>query len=858
MKRKQPLKNQAAEQVEKKKPKKPDRGQSLLRFVGPTLIISLFALLAVAIIQYYLIIELPSQKRTDRYLRTTLTSYAELVRLTATGSTEALAVAAQQAYLKQALLSGDQEAIKKQEQLLTSQLPKVLGVRILPADIRAIDPDSVPPITYATLDLVRRVAKGERLFPEVIGVGTPNAHVALIEPIKVENRLIGFLLAGFKLEVINDALTKIQSVPGYLELRQTFGGAVHVLGSHGDPSLKKGEPLSVGRLEGTPWEMAYWPAPSEDFSIYGDTLTFWVAVTAMLLMIAGLGFYGLFRLGKTVQKDAARLLRLILEAKTPHFAVPEGFFSLSIFSDLAFSLSRTGIITVDAASEQDLQQSRDRISDRRIASDAAAESSGDFDDLTSPLLMEDDLDLAAIEESAKGEIAEEIFRAYDIRGVVGDTLTEDAAEQIGRAIGSEAFERGQQTVVVARDGRVSSPAMCEALKRGLMASGRNVIDIGEVPTPVLYFATHFLDANSGVMVTGSHNPPDYNGFKIVLAGESLSGDDIRALYKRIVSGELLAGKGQQSMRDVVPDYIGKIVNDVALAQPLRVVVDCGNGVAANVAPQLLQALGCEVIGLYCTVDGTFPNHHPDPSKPENLQDLIKMVREEKADLGIAFDGDGDRLGVVDSEGEIIWPDTQMMLFSMDLLSRNPGADIIFDVKCSRHLGTAIRGHGGRPIMWKTGHSLIKAKMKETGALLAGERSGHIFFKERWYGFDDALYAAARLLEILAADFRKSHEVFKVFPKTVSTPEINVPVSEKDKFKLVAGLAKVGKFGDGKRTTIDGLRVDYPEGWGLVRASNTTPCLVIRFEADNEAALEKIKGLFRAQIKRIKPDIQLPF
>ncbi|HFB64374.1 MAG TPA: phosphomannomutase/phosphoglucomutase [Aeromonadales bacterium] len=595
--------------------------------------------------------------------------------------------------------------------------------------------------------------------------------------------------------------------------------------------------------------MAYWPARDEDFSVYGDTLVFWIAISAMLILIAGLGFYGYYRLGKTVQMDAARLLKLVIEAKSPHFPIPNGAFKLSIFSDLAHSLSRTGIITVGLAESSNLKPQKHPVS-------TGSDNEVNFQ---SPLMeSKDALDLQVLDEEEPLEIPESIFREYDIRGIVDETLTPDIVREIGRAIGSEAFERGEQTVIVARDGRLSGPDLLQALKEGLMASGRDVIDIGEVPTPVLYYATNHLDASSGVMLTGSHNPANYNGLKIVLAGETLSGEDIKKLYKRIVSDELLSGRGAQEVQDVTQDYIGEIVGDVALAQPLRVVIDCGNGVAANIAPQLFQSLGCEVIGLYCKVDGNFPNHHPDPSNPENMKEMIEIVKSEQADLGIAFDGDGDRLGVVDSAGNIIWPDMQMMLFSMDLLSRNPGSDIIFDVKCSRHLSAAIRGHGGRPIMWKTGHSLIKAKMKETGALLAGERSGHFFFKERWYGFDDGLYAASRMLEILAADFRKSVDIFKVFPQTISTPELNVAISDANKFKFVEKLIKHGRFGDGKINTIDGIRVDYPQGWGLVRASNTSPCLVIRFEADTEEEFTKIKGIFRKQMLKIDPEMQLPF
>ncbi len=830
-----------------------DKGKSLLKFSASILAVTIISLLFVAIIQYYLIIQVPSQKRTNRYLNTTLTSYAELVRLTATGSVEALAIASLQADVQDALLDRNLVKINEIEKDLALRFPKVIGVRILLPELLQTDSKSVPEITNVTLDLIRRAAEGEELSPEVISMGQPNQYVAIIQRVEQNDKLIGLILAGFKMEVINDALTKIQSVPGYLELRQTFQNVKHVLGTHGDPSLKFGEPLGQGRLEGTPWEMAYWPAQDEDFSVYGDTLVFWVAVTLMLMLIAGLGFIGYYRLGKTVQMDAARLLKMILSSKSPHFAIPNGAFQLTIFSDLAHGLSRTGIITVEHASKAELRAQKKPSSQSSAANNSMQEASQ-----AEIIADKEALDLQVFNEDIPVDVPESIFRAYDIRGIVHEQLTPEVVKEIGRAIGSEAFERGEQTVVVARDGRLSGPVLVEALKQGLMESGRDVIDIGEVPTPVLYFATHFLETHSGVMLTGSHNPSNYNGLKIVIAGDTLSGDGIKKLYKRIVSDELLSGRGSEESRDISQDYIGQIVGDVALAQPLRVVIDCGNGVAGNIAPQLFQSLGCEVIGLYCDVDGNFPNHHPDPSQEENLQEMIKIVKSEKADLGLAFDGDGDRVGVVDSEGNIIWPDTQMMLYSMDLLSRNPGSDIIFDVKCSRHLSATIRGHGGRPVMWKTGHSLIKAKMKETGALLAGERSGHIFFKERWFGFDDGLYAGARMLEILASDFRKSVDVFKVFPKTLDTPELNVDIDDDEKFEYINKLIKTGRFGDGKINTIDGIRVDYPKGWGLVRASNTSPKLVIRFEADNEEAFVKIKEIFRKQMSKVDPSISLPF
>ncbi|MBV1875868.1 MAG: phosphomannomutase/phosphoglucomutase [Cycloclasticus sp.] len=463
-----------------------------------------------------------------------------------------------------------------------------------------------------------------------------------------------------------------------------------------------------------------------------------------------------------------------------------------------------------------------------------------------------------IEVVTQTDVPQSIFRAYDIRGIVDETLTEHGVFSIGRAIASEALSVGQQTIAIARDGRLHSPRLSESLSKGIQAAGCNVIDVGQVPTPVLYFSTHQLDTQSGVMITGSHNPANYNGLKIVIAGNTLSGDAIQNLYQRIQQDNLESGEGSYQEQMMLPEYIGAITGDVRLGRMMKVVVDCGNGVAGEAAPMLLSTLGCEVIPLYCDIDGNFPNHHPDPSKPENLQELIDKVREEEAELGLAFDGDGDRLGVVDSQGDVIWPDRQMMLYAMDVLSRQAGADIIYDVKCTRNLAKVIAKHGGKPIMSKTGHSLIKAKMKETNAELAGEMSGHIFFKERWFGFDDALYTAARLLEILTAEFRSTAEIFAELPDSVSTPELNISLKEGENFSFVEKLQSQAIFDEANIITIDGVRVEFKDGWGLVRASNTTPSLVLRFEADNEIALERIKEIFREQILKINADLELPF
>ncbi|HZP89321.1 MAG TPA: phosphomannomutase/phosphoglucomutase [Burkholderiales bacterium] len=451
----------------------------------------------------------------------------------------------------------------------------------------------------------------------------------------------------------------------------------------------------------------------------------------------------------------------------------------------------------------------------------------------------------------------EIFKAYDIRGVVGKTLTPEAAELIGRAIGTELRRLGQPRISIGRDGRLSGPALSQALAKGLQASGVNVIDIGRVATPMLYFSTYHLETGSGVMVTGSHNPPDYNGLKMMVAGQTLAGEAIQQLRQRIVADDFASGSGSYEQADISEAYFSRITSDVKLKRPMNIAVDCGNGVPGAFAPELYRRLGCRVRELFCEVDGNFPNHHPDPSQPENLHDLIAALAEGDEELGLAFDGDGDRLGVVTKAGKIIYPDRQLMLFAADVLSRNPGAQIIFDVKSTRNLFKWIRDHGGIPVMWKTGHSLIKSKMKESGALLAGEMSGHMFFKERWYGFDDGLYAGARLLEYLSG--KDLDAEFAKLPDSVNTPELQIKLNEGENYALIDKLQKTARFDDAREViTIDGLRVEYADGFGLARSSNTTPVIVLRFEADNPQALERIQNDFRRVLLAAKPDAKLPF
>jgi phosphomannomutase/phosphoglucomutase len=455
-------------------------------------------------------------------------------------------------------------------------------------------------------------------------------------------------------------------------------------------------------------------------------------------------------------------------------------------------------------------------------------------------------------------IAPEIFKAYDIRGIVDKTLTVDAVRLIGQALGSEARRRKVKAIAVGRDGRLSGPVLAKALADGILQTGVDVIDIGCVPTPLSYFAAHALGTDSCVSVTGSHNPPDYNGLKMVLAGQTLYGELIQDLRRRIASADFSSGRGKLRHADVVDRYLDRIVDDVLLTRPLKIVIDCGNGVAGAIAPELFRRMGCDVIELFCEVDGRFPNHHPDPSKPENLRDLQRALRETDAELGLAFDGDGDRLGVVTKDGEIIYPDRQLMLFAADVLTRNPGAQIIYDVKCSRWVAESIRYQGGKPLMWNTGHALIKAKLKETGAPLAGEMSGHMFFNERWYGFDDGMYAGARLLEIVSR-WSDANWPLKHLPNALSTPELNIKMNEGEPHALIEKLRAAGKFPTARELiTIDGVRAEYADGFGLARASNTTPVVVLRFEADNEKALERIQNEFKAALKSVWPTLDTHF
>jgi phosphomannomutase/phosphoglucomutase len=757
--------------------------------------------------------------------------------------------------LIQLMREGDKNAIHQRESLLAYMFPAAMRIKLLPPDVDQPDHTMTPPLSYACLDMLDRSRKGEATNVEVHLPGNQQQHIDIVRNISGDDTSsLGSLLVSIPVQTLKELIRVMPIGSGYMELQQTNEkGQVTALASRGNNELRRGSPGMQMPIRKSSWKIAYWPATASGNIFSNSNLVYWGVVVGVWLLLSIFIFILYRRLNKALLKDQVQVIKLVKDIQQGELArnypvslknFQGAFEQLRMIAGQPFERPAATDSKLEVEAEPEA---------------APAESTPEEDIVGISFASSSDaLEVRELGDESQANLPASIFRAYDIRGIAGKTLTPQIVRLIGRALGSEAQERGQQKIVVARDGRLSGDELAIALARGLQEAGRDVIDIGRVPTPVLYFASHYLGNGSGVMLTGSHNPPEYNGLKMLLRGETLHGDAILGLRKRIEEGRLISGEGSVQDIDVAPSYIERITSDVRLERPLKIVIDCGNGVAGEIAPQLYRALGCEVIEMYCDVDGTFPNHHPDPSKPENLIPLTRAVTENQADLGMAFDGDGDRLGVIDSSGKIIWPDRYLMLLATDVLIRQPGAMIIYDVKCTRALEQIITENGGQPLMWKTGHSYIKAKMIETGAQLAGEMSGHIFFKERWFGFDDALYAGARLLEILSGDHRESHQIFGDLPESVSTPELHVKLEEGEHFKLMEALKKSAKFPGARLITIDGLRVEFDDGWGLVRASNTTPSLVLRFEADNASALQQIQDHFRTQLLSIDPGLDLPF
>ncbi len=776
----------------------------------------------------------------------------------ATARSELLAVA-KDTEVKQALTTGDSSALQDLAESKKSSIGQALRLRIYLPGEYDVESDERYGLSFASIDQLRDIEKGNNdIIAEVNKFGSEDEHIVMATAVNDdENNLLGLLHLAVSVDLIKSLAGSIDAGTGYAELKQSFASRSIVLGEAGNKASKLGNPITEP-IANSRFEIAYWPkGGTATVDDEGSSMLPLLVLLIVVLAAAGFYFYkkksapsadGTDKAGSKKKKGEVvyqGAVKAIMEGAHPGVEelIPDLPGSKRKPGAAQASVSR-GIATDDATV----------IANPNAAAPAGANDVLDIGVPPTPVEVKE------TPAAASSQISEKIFRAYDIRGVVGKELTADTVKAIGKAIGSEATVAGQQGVVVGRDGRTHSPELAEALIAGLTASGQDVIDIGMVPTPVTYFATHTLEAKSGVMLTGSHNGPEYNGLKIVIGGETLSGDAVQNLLRRVRENDFSAGQGQVQTVEIIADYLRRISEDipVALGNSFKIVVDAGNGVAGAVAPQLYRAMGHDVIEMYCDVDGNFPNHHPDPSQPENLTELIQKVKDEQADIGFAFDGDGDRLGVVDGDGNIIWPDRQLMLLAKDVLSRNQGAAIIYDVKCSRYLKAMIESSGGKALMWKTGHSLIKAKMKEVDAPLAGEMSGHIFFKERWYGFDDALYTGARLLEVLLAEKSIPTDVFATIPEGVSTPELRIKLDESEHGSVMSALLQAANFEDAEIHDVDGLRADFPDGWGLVRPSNTSPYLVARFEAENQAGLEKIQGRFRESLLAVKADLDIPF
>lgn len=721
------------------------------------------------------------------------------------------------------------EAREQVEQKWQQATAGALNLRLIPIGSAELDREAEFPIRYAELDLIQRAEKREVTLPELVQINN-RWMFNWTRPLPAtgqEPPLGSVMLTTDATELLTLFAASEQTLGEFILLQQFAGSPAQTVSKIGAGSAGNG---MQNNIAGSYLAVKF--TPSEYLLQLAEELpALWLTVVSVI--VAG-----------------SLALVWFLSKILVRFELGE---EKSSAAPLLAEVTKTRKESVEAG-----------------------------DNMTDPLFQKQDiLDIAVIDEdenilglqAASGKkssagartkinedtIPAEIFRSYDVRGLVGSQITPELAQLLGQAIGSEAIDQGEQNIVVARDARTHSESLTQALVRGILRTGCNVINIGVVPTPLMYFSTfHFDDTNSGVMVTASHNPKEYNGFKVVINNRALADDAVTDLRSRIIGQRFHQGLGEETPRTIIPDYIDRIFSDVALAGNVSIVIDAGNAVTGLVAPPLFEELGCDVTPLFCDLDGEFPNHDPDPTVEKNLQQLIHKVQETNADIGVAFDGDGDRLVVVTPKGDIIWPDRLLMLFAKDILARNPGADVLFDVKCSRQLNQVISSYGGRPIMWKTGHSPMKAKMEETQALIGGEYSGHIFIKDRWYGFDDGIYAMARLLEIITLRDQKIDDIFSAFPQLLTTPEIKISVAEQDKFALVAKLSESGDFANGTATTIDGLRIDYTKGWGLVRASNTSPALTLRFEAESQEAMEKIQQIFKRELIKVDKTLAIPF
>lgn len=750
-----------------------------------------------------------------------------------------------------AIESGDFYEMLKSAFVLEQFLPNVLKIRVLPTGTTELDETSTPHMGNADLIMVQETQSNAQL-PVIQGQGK-NRHLAMTAAIIKNGQTIGIILASLKFDFLQPILESAQISGSAIELKQQNATLAKIGNNSDEKNLS--EQINVAQ---TLWSIHY--SPEKSHGLFSNPII--VAIIFLPVLLIGLALAVSYsNLSKLIQQDQRTILKAVKDLLAGKTVGNYPINLKELKSSISTMVQFKRIIEKDGKDYSAKSKTEQEINELFEAPDNGEPTKTERTEKE----VEDDVLPTDEQEPTPSETVKQIptstiFRAYDIRGIAEKTLTEEIIFDIGRAIASEVKDKNINTIVVGRDGRLSSPAFTESLTKGITSTGVNVLDLGLVPSPLVYFVTQHTEGKSGVVVTASHNPAEYNGLKTIIDGETLAGERIQQIKQRIDDKNYLTGStGSIDKNNMfINEYIGIISEDIHLARPMKVVIDCGNGATGELAPTLLKTLGCEVIELFCDIDGNFPNHHPDPTNPENLKDLISAVKQHKADLGLAFDGDGDRLGVIDAQGKIIWADRQLMLFAQDVLSTKPTAEIIYDVKCSRHLKEHIIKCGGRPSMCRTGHSFMKAKIKETGAALAGEMSGHIFFNDRWFGFDDALYAAARLIGILSADTRSSTEVFADLPESVSTPEINIELNEGENILLMDQFLSNANFDGAKIITIDGVRADFVDGWGLIRASNTMPALSLRFEADNDESLTRIQSQFKDLLNQIKPGLDTPF
>lgn len=822
-------------------------GRPLLAYFLPAALVGILLMLLVAILAQQSV-----GKAASDSARLAAASVAGAVAMRLEGEINArrdlVALALSDGRAAEALARGEAETVREIEADLQRRIPGLLQIRLLPPDVSQPDPAGAAPLGYAGLDMLRRTATtGRPSAAEIHQIKSGVPYLAFALPLTGQKGIVGVMFGAWDMRFLVSIVEGSAAFPGRLQLLQGGDGG-YVL-AKGPGSLEGALNAGSVSVADTIWKISYGVSPEK--SGFGELM-------AMLMLVGGsalallLTLYMQWRiLARDLRTDMTTVVRLGEAIRnregvsSPQSHVSNTADAIALLAQYAREARGNGMSGGVAATKRPA---------------AASTASGQTDGLEVEELDEDPAELlaAAAQTRLRVDIPESLFRAYDIRGVVGEALTTQIAQLLGQAVGTLAQEQGGHRVAVACDARMSSPDLTSALVRGLLASGCDVLDIGQAPTPLLYFAMNSQAVQAGVMVTGSHNPTNYNGFKIVIGNKVLDGEQLLAVRQRMIDGVFKQGKGAVERADLIGDYVEAVIHEVQLARPLKVVVDAGNGVAGDLAIATFEGLGCEVIPLFCEPDGSFPNHHPDPSQPENLASLMLEVQAQEADLGFAFDGDGDRLGVIDNGGNAVWPDSVLMLLAADILGRHPGVDILYDVKSSRHLASFILSHGGRPIMWKSGHSRMRAKMIETGALLGGEFSGHLFIKERWFGFDDAIYAAARVLEIMALESRGPDMVFAELPSSPATPEYQLALEEGQSRDLMRALDAHKVFDDARLVELDGLRVEFANGWGLIRPSNTTPSLTFRFEADDEGALEEIKARFRDLLRRIAPDMQAPF